>query len=49
MPSVKVKIEWDVPDYKNWLNAFNIGLALSKFCKNTKFKVTEIASKEEED
>jgi len=39
---ITVKIEWDKPDDKNWLNQFNIETALSAYCKNTKFKVTEI-------
>lgn len=41
MPYQIVRIEWDSPNDKNWLNFYNIQLALSAYCKNTKFKVTE--------
>jgi len=37
-----VKIEWDKPEDRNWLNQLNIEIALSAYCKNTKFKVTEL-------
>jgi len=42
MPKTKVEIEWDEPKMKEWLNPFNIEIALSAYCKNTKFKVKEI-------
>ena len=37
-----VKIEWDIPDDKNWLCPENIETALSAYCTNTKFKVTDL-------
>jgi len=37
-----VKIQWDQPDEPGWLNADNIQIALSAYCKNTNFKVTDI-------
>ncbi len=37
-----VKITWDEPEDENWLNPFNIGLALSFYYKNTHFMVEEI-------
>lgn len=43
MPSIVVKIEWDNPKNKFWLNADNVALALHANCKNTKFKVTEVS------
>ncbi len=42
MPSTIVQIEWDQPDDVNWLNRFNIELALSAYCKNTHFMVTDV-------
>jgi len=42
MREIKVKIEWDNPDDENWLNVFNIHLALSSVCRNTKFRVTNL-------
>jgi hypothetical protein len=47
MPKRIVVIEWDVPDEISWLNKYGIELALSSYCKNTKFKVTDL--EEEED
>jgi len=44
---VKIEIEWDVPDDQFWLNADNVKTALSAYCKNTRFTVTEL--KESED
>ena len=40
MPSIIVRIEWDVPDEPYWLNAWNVRQALSAYCRNTKFEVT---------
>ena len=37
-----VKIKWDQPDEKEWLCADNIQIALSAYCKNTNFKVTDV-------
>ena len=37
----RVQIEWDKPEEPLWLCADNIQIALSAYCKNTKFKVTE--------
>ena len=42
MPSKVVQIEWDQPDDVNWLNQFNIELALSAYCRNTHFTVTDV-------
>lgn len=42
MPKIKVEIQWDYPNEKNWLNIDNIWYCLQKVCKNTKFKVKEI-------
>ena len=39
-----VEIEWDEPQEQAWLRADNISLALHTYCKNTKFKVREIAA-----
>ena len=38
----KVIIEWDKPKEQQWLCADNIAIALSAYCKNTKFEVSEI-------
>jgi hypothetical protein len=45
MPEIKVKIKWDKPKDKNWLNNNNIVVALSRYCKNTKFDVIELKDK----
>jgi hypothetical protein len=37
-----VKIIWDKPEEQNWLCADNINIALSEYCKNTKFEVIEV-------
>lgn len=37
-----VKITWDKPEEQHWLNAYNIKIALSSYCKNTKFEVEEL-------
>lgn len=37
-----IKITWDKPEDENWLCADNIKIALSAYCKNTKFEVVEI-------
>jgi hypothetical protein len=42
MPKTLVEIEWDKPDEKEWLNVFNIRIALSQCCPNTKFIVKEV-------
>ena len=39
MPKIRVEIKWDKPKDKNWLNKDNIAIALSTYCKNTKFEV----------
>lgn len=39
-----VKIRWDKPDDKNWLCPDNIKMALSAYCTNTKFEVSEVDS-----
>jgi len=42
MPKIVVRIDWDYPNEKNWLNADNIAIALRSYCKNTNFNVTEM-------
>lgn len=37
-----VKITWDKPQIQEWLCADNIKIALSSYCKNTKFDVKDI-------
>ncbi len=37
-----VKITWDEPQMKEWLCADNIQIALSAYCKNTRFEVKDI-------
>lgn len=39
-----VKITWDKPQIQEWLCADNIKIALSSYCKNTKFDVKDIDS-----
>lgn len=41
-----VEIEWDEPQLQEWLCADNISIALHAYCKNTKFKVTNLDNKE---
>lgn len=43
MPEITVKISWDMPKDKNWLNKYNILLALGHYCPNTRFEVEELA------
>ena len=38
-----VKIQWDKPEEQNWLCPDNIKLALSSYCKNTNFEVSELS------
>lgn len=45
MPKIIVKIEWDVPDDKNWLNPYNIALALHSHCKNSRFLVSDVGKR----
>jgi len=42
MPKTRVEIKWDKPEKQYWLNKYNIDLALSAYCPNTKFEVEEI-------
>lgn len=42
MPSIDVKIEWDISDEEHWLNVDDIKMVLENYCVNTKFTVTEI-------
>lgn len=42
MPKIRVEIEWDTPDEENWLNPYNLELALSSYCTNTRFNVNEV-------
>ena len=37
-----VKIKWDKPEEQDWLCDENIQKALSAFCINTKFEVTDL-------
>lgn len=41
MPEISVKIIWNKPKDKDWLNQDNIALALSAYCPNTNFEVSE--------
>ena len=43
MPEIVVKIEWDTPTNRMWLNPDNIAIALHAYCTNTRFVVTEAA------
>jgi len=49
MPEIRVKINWDKPEKQYWLNKYNIDLALSAYCPNTKFEVEEIEDESKED
>lgn len=42
MPVVNVRIKWDEPEDKNWLNVYNLKMALEDHCKNTKFQVEDL-------
>ena len=44
MPRIDVRIEWDEPDDPHWLNPENLELALSEYCSNTLFTVTDISN-----
>lgn len=48
MPSITVQIEWDVPDDPNWLNPYNLELALGDYCRNTAFTVTRVNDRRRE-
>lgn len=39
MPKIAVVIEYDSPDDPLWLNPDNVSVALSSYCKNTRFSV----------
>lgn len=43
MPAINVRIEWDWPDEQSWLNPDNVRVALSAYCRNTAFTVTDIS------
>ncbi len=45
MPEITVKIIWDKPKDKDWLNKYNILLALGHYCPNTRFEVEELKDK----
>jgi len=49
MGEIRVEIKWDSPKDKRWLNKDNIAIALSTYCKNTKFEVREIKDEPKED
>ena len=38
MPEIIVKIEYDSPEDPYWLNPDNVAVALSAYCRNTRFK-----------
>jgi hypothetical protein len=40
--TVNVSIDYDSPPEPNWLCSDNIEIALSSYCKNTKFHVTSL-------
>ncbi len=42
MPEINVTIAWDTPDDKDWLNVWNIDIALSQVYKNINFRVSTI-------
>ncbi len=44
MPKITVEIEWDQPKEKHWLNADNIEVALSAYCKNTNVAAVELVT-----
>lgn len=48
MPKTVVEIEWDYPDEQYWLNADNIEIALSAYCKSTAFSVVELVTEDEQ-
>jgi uncharacterized protein (DUF433 family) len=39
-----VEIEWDTPEDRHWLCPENIRIALSHYCPNTRFRVSEFIS-----
>lgn len=47
MPTTKVFIEWDTPDYEGWLAPDNIATALHAYCQNTEFTVTRFSGNDE--
>ena len=48
MQKIVVEIEWDCPNEQHWLNADNIKIALSRYCKNTVFKVVELVAEDKD-
>jgi hypothetical protein len=45
MPFIEVKITWDTPKEKEWLNPENLKLCLEKCCPNTIFEIDYIGEK----
>ena len=43
--NIIVKISWDYPDEKFWLNPENIEKVLKAYCPNTNFEVEELEKK----
>ena len=41
MPKIFVSIEWDVPEEKDWLTAYNLELLLAETQPKTAFMVTD--------
>ena len=44
MPSIDVRIEWDVPNSPHWLNPIDLELILAESCPNTAFNVDYLHS-----
>ena len=42
MPCLTVKIVYDWPVDRDWMNEGNVALCLHAYCKNTKFEVTTV-------
>ena len=47
MPERIVKIWWDSPDDKQWLNKYNIEMVLDNYCANTNFHVEDYEPEEQ--
>ena len=46
MPRRVFVVDWDNPDDDNWMNRYNLKLALSEVCTNTRFQITDITDPE---
>ena len=47
MPSIVIKVTWDIPDRQDWLNPHHLELILSEYCRNTAFEITELTKEGE--